>query len=66
MSYLFIHERPKAAKVTATGSMDHKTHGSDHIVAFQSRIGSFFASAIKKIYQCNFAFHLLSKAQFKY
>ncbi len=31
-----------------SGAMDHKTHGSDHITDFESRIASFFGSAKNK------------------
>ncbi len=44
-----------------SGATDHKTHGSDHITDFESRIGSFFGSAKK-----NSVFLELLKAYFKY
>lgn len=30
--------------VDSSGATDHKTHGSDHITFFESRIGSLFGS----------------------
>lgn len=35
-------------RLYSRGATDHKTHGSDHSMVFESRIGSFFRSAKKK------------------